>query len=78
VKNGGNRPHLVRVAVRLEEGRYLVATTGDQGSARLTSLTSGNGLVKILPETSLAAGTEVEVQLLDRYFEIGTASYETR
>lgn len=78
VKNGGNRPHLVRVAVRLDGGRYRVATTGDQGSARLTSLTSGNGLVKISPETSLAAGAEVEVHLLDRYFEIGTESHGTR
>ncbi|AJE02286.1 molybdopterin molybdotransferase MoeA [Geobacter pickeringii] len=78
VKNRGDRPHLVRVAVRLEAGRYLLATTGDQGSARLTSLTSGNGLVKIPAGRTFAAGDEVEVQLLDRHFELGTGTDETR
>ena len=78
VKNRGERPHLVRVAVRLVEGRYLLATTGDQGSARLTSLTSGNGLVKIPAGSVFAAGDEVEVQLLDRHFEMGTGKYGTR
>ncbi|WP_298432072.1 gephyrin-like molybdotransferase Glp [Geobacter sp.] len=71
VRNRGERPHLVRVAVRLAEGRYQVAATGEQGSARLSSLTSGNGLVKLPPDTALAAGSEVEVQLLDRHFEMG-------
>jgi molybdopterin molybdotransferase len=76
VRNRGGRPHLVRVAVQLADGRYLATPTGNQGSARLSSLTSGNGLVKLPPEAVCAAGDEVEVQLLDRYFELGTGSHE--
>ncbi|ABB30579.1 molybdenum cofactor synthesis domain protein [Geobacter metallireducens RCH3] len=71
IRNRGGRPHFVRVSVRLEAGRYRLATTGDQGSARLSSLTSGNGLVKLPPDAAIVAGSEVEVQLLDRHFEMG-------
>lgn len=77
VRNKGTRPHLVRVSVQLTGGRYTAATTGDQSSARLSSLTSGNGLMKLPPDTTLAAGEEVEVQLLDRHFEMGTGTYGT-
>ncbi len=76
VKNKGGRPHLVRVAVQLADGRYLATPTGNQSSARLTSLTSGNGLVKLPPEAVCTFGEEVEVQLLDRYFELGAGSHE--
>lgn len=71
VRNKGARPHLVRVAVQLADGRYLATPTGNQSSARLSSLTSGNGLVKLPPDAVLGAGSEVELQLLDRHFEMG-------
>lgn len=70
--NKGSRPHLVRGIVSLRGERYAVSTTGDQGSGRLSSLTMGNSLIKMPPETVCAAGAEVEALLLDRSFEQGT------
>ena len=69
--NKGNRPHLVRGIVSKQEHRYLVSTTGNQSSGRLSSLVLGNGLMKLAPESALPAGDEVEVILLDRGFEMG-------
>lgn len=71
VANKGNRPHLVRGIVSMQENRYCVTTTGNQSSGRLSSLTQGNCLMKLAPETSLAAGASVEVILLDRHFGMG-------
>ncbi|WP_224982600.1 molybdopterin molybdotransferase MoeA [Geomonas agri] len=68
--NKGNRPHLVRGIVSRQADRYLVSTTGNQSSGRLSSLILGNGLMKLAPETSFAAGTMVDVILLDRNFEM--------
>ena len=70
-KNKGNRPHLVRGIVSVHENSYCVSTTGNQSSGRLSSLILGNGLMKLAPESSLAAGEEAEVILLDRGFEMG-------
>jgi len=69
--NKGRRPHLVRGIVSQRDQRYLVSTTGNQSSGRLSSLILGNGLIKFPPETAHAAGDEVEVILLDRGFEMG-------
>jgi molybdopterin molybdotransferase len=71
VKNPGKRPHLVRGAVELTGGRYRVVSTGDQSSGRISSLTRSNGLMVLPPDVSLAAGDDVDVQLLDRSFEMG-------
>ncbi|MBJ6751018.1 molybdopterin molybdotransferase MoeA [Geomonas anaerohicana] len=68
--NKGNRPHLVRGIVSQHEGRYLVSTTGNQSSGRLSSLILGNGLMKLAPESSYAAGELIDVILLDRNFEM--------
>lgn len=68
--NKGNRTHLVRGIVTIEEDRYMVTTTGDQSSGRLSSLVQGNGLMRVAPETSLVVGDSVEVMLLDRGFEM--------
>ena len=68
--NRGNRPHLVRGIVSLEDNRYYVSATGNQSSGRLSSLIQGNGLMTLAPETALAAGDEVGVILLDRGFEM--------
>lgn len=72
VLNQGKRPHLVRGIVSRQENRYCVSTTGNQSSGRLSSLILGNGLLKLAPESKLAAGDEVEVILLDRGFEMGS------
>lgn len=69
--NKGNRPHLVRGIVSKQDHRYLVSTTGNQSSGRLSSLVLGNGLMKLAPESAFPAGNEVEVILLDRGFEMG-------
>ena len=69
--NKGERPHLVRGIVSLQNDRYCVSTTGNQSSGRLSSLILGNGLMKLAPEAALAAGDEAEVILLDRGFEMG-------
>lgn len=69
--NKGERPQLVRGIVSKEADRYVVSTTGNQSSGRLSSMVQGNGLIMLMPETSLSAGDEVEVILLDRGFELG-------
>ena len=71
VKNPGKRPHLVRGAVELTGGRYRVVSTGNQSSGRISSLTRSNGLMVLPPDVTLAAGDDVDVQLLDRSFEMG-------
>ncbi|HJV37005.1 gephyrin-like molybdotransferase Glp [Geomonas sp.] len=71
VDNDGPRPHLVRGLVSLRDNRLVVSTTGNQSSGRLTSLTQGNGLVRLAPESVVSAGDRVEVLLLDRSFEMG-------
>ena len=71
--NKGTRPHLVRGIVSNRDDRYIVSTTGDQSSGRLSSLIQGNGLIHLAPESLNAAGDTVEVLLLDRGFEMGEA-----
>jgi len=78
VENRGKRPHLVRGLVELRNGRYWVATTGNQSSGRLASLTGGNGLIVLAPEVTLPCGREVDVQLLDRSFEMGEFPHDVR
>ena len=72
--NQGKRPHLVRGIVSLRDDRYHVSTTGNQSSGRLSSMIQGNGLIRLAPEASHAAGDEVDVLLLDRGFEMGETS----
>ena len=69
--NKGTRPHLVRGIVSRQSAGYHVSTTGNQSSGRLSSLTQGNGLILLAPETSYGAGDTVEILLLDRGFEMG-------
>lgn len=71
LKNRGDRPHLVSVQVSLQQGIYTISTTGDQGSARISALIAGNGLVKLEPGASLAAGDTVSVTLLKSQSEQG-------
>lgn len=73
VRNLGDRPHLVRVKVTLDQGEYQASIAGNQSSANLASLTQSNGLLHLIPNSSLTAGSQVEVILLDREFEMGCA-----
>ncbi|MEW6333463.1 MAG: gephyrin-like molybdotransferase Glp [Thermodesulfobacteriota bacterium] len=68
--NQGERPHLVRGILSREDNRYQVSTTGNQSSGRLSSMIQGNALIIMAPESSYAAGEEVDVLLLDRGFEM--------
>jgi len=72
VKNRRERPHLVRVIVEALQEGYIVTTTGNQCSACLSSLTTGNGLLRLAPGADFAPGDAVDVFLLDRGFEMGT------
>ncbi|MDP1993075.1 MAG: molybdopterin molybdotransferase MoeA [Syntrophales bacterium] len=75
VVNEEKRPHLVRGMVSLRNDRYHVSTTGNQSSGRLSSMIQGNGLIRLAPETSHAAGDEVDVLLLDLGFEMGEEDF---
>lgn len=66
IANRGDRPHLIRVWVEARKDGYAASATGDQGSARLSSLTAANGIMKVAPGASLASGERVVVSLLDR------------
>jgi len=66
IANRGDRPHLIRVWVDARKDGYVASATGNQSSARLSSLTAANGFMKIAPGTSLASGESVVVSLLDR------------
>jgi molybdopterin molybdotransferase len=70
-KNPGRR-HFIRARVSMERDRYVVTTTGPQGSGILNSMVEANGLI-IVPEeaTEIKAGETVRVQILDRGFESG-------
>jgi molybdopterin molybdotransferase len=70
IGNKGDRPHLIRTQVELKAGKYYLKTTGDQGSARLSSLTLGNALILVPPGAKVKIGDEVEASLLDRSFEM--------
>jgi molybdopterin molybdotransferase len=65
-----DRRHFMRARISLEGDRYVVTTTGPQGSGILNSMVEANGLL-IVPqeETEIKAGEKVRVQILDRSFE---------
>jgi molybdopterin molybdotransferase len=68
-KKEGTR-HFIRARVNYENGKYAVTTTGEQGSGILKSMVRANGLI-VLPQnaTSVRAGEEVTVQVIDQSFE---------
>ena len=66
IANQGDRPHLIRVRVEARQDGYVASATGNQSSARLSSLTAANGFMTIAPGTALASGESVVVFLLDR------------
>lgn len=66
IANKGDRPHLIRVRVEARQDGYVASATGNQSSARLSSLTAANGFMTIAPGTVLATGESVVVSLLGR------------
>jgi len=60
------RKHFIRAIVKKEKNKYVVSTTGDQGSGILKSMVTANALI-ILGEkkTKIKKGGIVTVQLLD-------------
>ncbi len=62
--------HFIRARVEYKNGRFMVTSTGDQGSGILKSMVRANGLI-VLPENSTSAkkGDEVAVQLIDGSLE---------
>jgi len=63
--------NFVRVHARLEAGRYLIASSGDQNTGILKTMLKANALA-LLPadRTEFAAGEEVELQILDPTMEL--------
>ncbi len=63
--------YFLRARVEHRDGRYLAATTGEQGSGILKSMVLANGLI-VLPENlaEVRPGDEVAVQLLDESFDL--------
>jgi len=59
------RKHFIRGFFNIEEGKFLVSTTGPQGSGILTSMSSANCLI-ILPEDVevVESGEMVDIQLI--------------
>jgi len=75
LKDREGRTHFVRVALERDATGYLATSTGTQGSGVLMSMALAEGLM-IVPAaaTSLAAGDEVIVQLLqDMDFQMEAA-----
>jgi molybdopterin molybdotransferase len=65
-----DRRHFMRARISLEGDRYVVTTTGPQGSGILNSMVEANGLLIVPQEkTEIKAGEKVRVQILDRSFE---------
>lgn len=69
-KKAGSK-YFIRCIVSVEEGKYSVTTTGEQGSGILMSMVRANGLI-VLPEekTTFETGEMVKVQVLNRDFEL--------
>jgi len=64
-KTAGFR-HFIRGIVKREKGKYVVSTTGDQGSGILKSMVTANALIVMgEKETKIKKGAQVTVQLLD-------------
>lgn len=70
VRNKGDRPHLVFSKVTLNDGTYLVETTGDQNSSNLGIMLQANGIIEVAPGKAINPGTEINVNLLNREFEM--------
>jgi len=78
IRKTPGRKHFMRAKLSLEKDRYVVTTTGPQGSGILNSMVEANALL-IVPEekTQIKSGEKVRVQILDRSFEsAGLRNYQ--
>ena len=65
LRKSGGKTHFLRVQVRVEQGRYLVSTAGDQRTGTLRTMVQASALALIPQEaTFLPAGSEVDLHLL--------------
>lgn len=66
-ENNAGRRNYIRVHVaRGADGEYIAATTGEQGSGILTSVSRANGLLEMSPETlEHKPGERVRITMLD-------------
>lgn len=65
LRKGGDKTHFLRVQVRVEQGRYLVSTAGDQRTGTLRTMVQASALALIPQEsTFLPTGSEVDFHLL--------------
>lgn len=69
-KNIGDRPQLILSKVTMNNGSYFAETTGDQNSSNLAIMRNANGVVEVAPYEVINTGSEVEVNLLNRLFEM--------
>jgi molybdopterin biosynthesis enzyme len=61
------KTHFVRVVAAMsDDGRYVVRSAGGQGSHQLSAMAGANALAVLPDGDGVAAGTVVEVMLLDR------------
>ena len=69
VKIRKGKKHFIRCVISIENGKYMVSTTGAQGSGMLTSMAAANGLM-VVPEDRdcVEPGDVVKVQVLDPEF----------
>jgi molybdopterin molybdotransferase len=71
VRKKPGRLHFMRVRIEIENGRYIAETAGDQNTGILTTMVRANGLALLPADRGVfPAGTEVQVHLLDRGFEM--------
>ena len=64
IVNRGTRRGYLRVMLELAEGRWRARLTGDQGSGILRSMVSADGLAVVPGDTTVSAGSDVEVVVL--------------
>jgi molybdopterin molybdotransferase len=64
IANPGNRRGYLRVRLERDGDGFAARLTGEQGSAILRSMVIADGLAVIDPDTTIAAGANVEVILL--------------
>lgn len=73
--NDGKRPHLMRVLVEQVSGKYYLKSTGNQGSARISSMTHGNALVLVPSETAINSGDTVNASLIGSCIYVQNGCY---
>lgn len=71
VRKKPGRLHFLRVTISREGRRYLAASSGDQNTGILTTMVNANAIA-LLPadQVHYPAGSEVQVQIIDRSFEM--------